>query len=245
VDGWVITRGAELFPLLVPLCQHLRSPSVPTSDFLQLGCTTTPALGMQPSLSVGTCTTVFEPDGVNKTRVPFVSIITYPGSDNLLRQIMTKTVKMLSPTSITHLDGRDATALTLSSWRTALALLPALQMVYVTCNITAVRFFKALQHLEEKVAGTPSALRCIHITTCSQSSDEESLPAVMVFDALLQMLRLRRARGTPLELLEIEGQDMYLNIDQERWSSLSGLVGNLIMNKTEYLSLRCSTPTVN
>jgi hypothetical protein len=48
-----------------------------------------------------------------------------------------------------------------------------------------------------------------------------------VFDALLQMLRLRRERAAPLELLEIEGQYMYLHIDQERWSSLSGLVGNL------------------
>ncbi|KAJ7128582.1 hypothetical protein C8R44DRAFT_873291 [Mycena epipterygia] len=63
-----------------------------------------------------------------------LTINSHPSNEGTLHQIMSKVIKALSFESITHLDLRLVTHLTPISCRTALNLLPALDMIYLTSN---------------------------------------------------------------------------------------------------------------
>jgi hypothetical protein len=70
------------------------------------------------------------PDAVSQITAgrPVFIIKTEPATKPALRQIMTKVLKALPTQTITHLDASDA-HLAAAAWKTALALLPAIEVV--------------------------------------------------------------------------------------------------------------------
>jgi hypothetical protein len=157
-------------------------------------------------------------------------------SDTSLPHIITEILGMLADLhpGITHLDCRSTGTApqltTLKAWKTALTLLPALEIVYIPPNVTAIRVLQALSQLIETpaVGDTSPCLREIRITGLSDKEGFNAMP--LVLNGLRQLLLFLHAQGTPLERLEVSEKSTGLEVDEEGWKSLSQLVGTLVRN---------------
>ncbi|KAJ6527782.1 hypothetical protein B0H19DRAFT_1275132 [Mycena capillaripes] len=101
---------------------------------------------------------------------------------------------------------RDFSAmyLTIASWNCSLALL--LEMVYIVANGTEIRFLTALR------------------------VNEGVVPAILVFNALRELLCVRHVRATPLEMLKIGERNTRLEIEDENWDTFGRLFRTFIQN---------------
>ncbi|KAJ6626207.1 hypothetical protein B0H10DRAFT_547873 [Mycena sp. CBHHK59/15] len=230
VYGLGIRTGRDVMDILIPLRKHVRAPSAPTLRCIQLDCTE----GSRTNFMVSAFTQTSAPS-VLDTNAAFM-INTHPTNEHTLRQIMTKTLKALPCHTITHLDTRLATHLTATSWRGALALLPALEMAYMFVNNGAVKFLQALcEDLESPKGTVGPRLRHLHMYAYVWKRNTDAPDVVPpVLDALRQLLILLHARGTPLEVLEVDEQQGCLGMDESEWEALFGLVGKFIRNDRVY-----------
>jgi hypothetical protein len=145
---------------------------------------------------------------------------------------MTTILEILSDVHITHLDCREAPQVTpLPAWKDAIALLPALEVIYMFADPTAVRFLTVLAQFSGKKVpknGCPMNLRHIHVS--ATASDRGSATVRLVFEALQALLSALHGHGTPLAILEIRDLDARLDVDEENWNLHSHLAGTLICN---------------
>ncbi|KAJ7719334.1 hypothetical protein B0H14DRAFT_3521343 [Mycena olivaceomarginata] len=145
---------------------------------------------------------------------------------------MTTILEILSDVHITHLDCRDTPHVTpLPAWKDAIALLPALEVIYMFADPTVVRFLTVLAQFSGKKVpknGCPTNLRYIRVS--ATASDGGSATVCLVFEALQVLLSALHGRGTPLAILEIRDLDARLDVDEENWNLLSHLAGTLIRN---------------
>ncbi|KAJ7840066.1 hypothetical protein B0H14DRAFT_3869551 [Mycena olivaceomarginata] len=225
VDGWDFNHIDNINQLLGPISQHLRAASAPPIRCVRLGSTSTPEKPHLFRLAFS------EHDGSSEEDSLF-TITTYPPSGRRLRDFMTMILGILSDVHITHLDCRDAPQATpLPAWKDALALLPALEVIYMFADSTAVRFLTVLAQLAGKKVpkdGYPTHLRHIHVS--ATACDGGSATVRLVFEALQALLSALHGRGTPLAILEIRDLDARLDVDEESWNLLSQLAGTLIRN---------------
>ncbi|KAJ7210085.1 hypothetical protein GGX14DRAFT_565874 [Mycena pura] len=232
VYGYGIRSGPDIADLLVPIRKHVRSPAATTLRCLQFNSSDsrgTPANFMVCAFTAVTAPNMLEYDKANFT------VNSHPTTENTLRQIMSKVLKALPSATITHLDCRCATQLTVTSWKAAIALLPALEMIYIFVNSAATKLFTALVELSE-CGGVYPPLRHIHLHAFvwKHRSDEDNDVVTPVLDALRLFLRTRHARGTPLEVLEIEEEVPSLAMREEEWEALFELVGRFIRDGSVY-----------
>ncbi|KAJ7110580.1 hypothetical protein C8R44DRAFT_800252 [Mycena epipterygia] len=231
VYGFGIRSGSDIADLLVPVRKHVRAPSAPTLRCLQLDATE----GMRSNFMVSAFTATTAPSALQYDQATIL-INTHPPTESALRQIMTKILKALPCATITHLDCRGATHLTVASWKTALALLPALEMVYTFVNAAATRLFTTLVELTEEPRGAVfPPLRRLHLYAYVWKQREDAPDVVApVVDALRQLISVRHAHGTPLEVLEIDEQLSSLDMQEAEWEAMFELVGTLIRDGEVY-----------
>ncbi|KAJ7653905.1 hypothetical protein DFH06DRAFT_1203180 [Mycena polygramma] len=229
IYGLGIRSGSNITDLLVPLRKHVRAPSAPT-----LRCLRIDAPGSYFMLTAFTA--ALAPNLEHEAEAFLVN--THPPTDNLLRQIMSKVLKALPCTNITYLDCRSATAITITTWKAALALLPALETVYTSASEGAVRLFTALAELSDASprGGVWPPLRRVHMYAHIWRRIEDGNVDIVtpVLDALRLLLHARQARGTPLEVLEIEEQANSLGMAEAEWEALFELVGRFVRNGEDY-----------
>jgi hypothetical protein len=149
---------------------------------------------------------------------------------------MTKVLKALPYSTITHLDCRNAVHLTVPTWKAAVALLPALEMVYTWLNAAAAQFLTALAELTENPRNAVfPPLQHVHLWAYAwrqnQNEPDEVSP---VLAALRRLLAARHACGTPLPVLEIDEQINSLNMEEAEWEALFEKVGKFIRNGNVY-----------
>ncbi|KAJ7312616.1 hypothetical protein DFH08DRAFT_973393 [Mycena albidolilacea] len=205
------STGADIAPFLVPVRAHVRASGAPTLRCVQLNAG-------ESNFMVSTFTVTTAPNVLEYDSGHFI-VNTHPANEHALRGIMTKVLKALPCATITHLDCRSATHLAVSSWKTAIALLPALEMMYTFVNVGATRLFTALVELTEnpRKAVYP-LLRHIHLYALIWGDDDtDTAPSVL--DALRLLLTTRQARGTPLPILEITDQGASLNLPEAEWEA--------------------------
>jgi hypothetical protein len=221
VYGLGIETGADIAPFLVPVRAHVRAPGAPTLRCVQLNAGESNF--MVSSFTVTTAPNVLEYDSGH-----FI-VNTHPANEHALRGIMTKVLKALPCATITHLDCRSATHLTVPSWKTAIALLPALEMMYTFVNVGATRLFTALVELTENPRKAVYPLLYAFIW-----GDDDTDTVTPVLDALRLLLTTRQARGTPLPILEITDQGASLNLPEAEWEALFEQVEKFIRDGNVY-----------
>ncbi|KAJ7822974.1 hypothetical protein B0H14DRAFT_3470342 [Mycena olivaceomarginata] len=190
VYGLGIETGADIAPFLVPVRAHVRAPGAPTLRCVQLNAGESNF--MVSSFTVTTAPNVLEYDSGH-----FIVL------------------KALPCATITHLDCRSATHLTVPSWKTAIALLPALEMMYTFVNAV----YPLLRH--------------IHLYAFIWGDDDTDT-VTPVLDALRLLLTTRQARGTPLPILEITDQGASLNLPEAEWEALFEQVEKFIRDGNVY-----------
>ncbi|KAJ7469718.1 hypothetical protein FB451DRAFT_1136359, partial [Mycena latifolia] len=131
-----VNTGADVRELLIPLRKQIRAAAAPTIGLLAIQCHGT------ESLVISAHHEASQPELLN--RDPPLLLTSSPHTENALRQIMSKIIKAIPFEYITHLDARLAPHPTPASWRTALKLLPALEMVYLMSHNGAASFLRAL-----------------------------------------------------------------------------------------------------
>ncbi|KAJ7469594.1 hypothetical protein FB451DRAFT_1255080 [Mycena latifolia] len=223
-----VNAGADIRELLVPLRKQIRAAGAPTIRLLAFNCHDV------ESLIIGAYHETSAPDPLNRD-APFL-LYSHPHTENTLRQIMAKIVKALPFESITHLDARLAARPTPTSWRTALKLLPALEMVYLFTQKGAVSFLRALLEIElnERRRDTYPRLRCLHITAAVWDTKEHETIDLML-DLLAELLTHCRTHGRALSVLEIDERDHCLGRHHEKVEALPALVGErMVRNGRDY-----------
>ncbi|KAJ7474289.1 hypothetical protein FB451DRAFT_1558453 [Mycena latifolia] len=231
-----ISSGADVRQLLIPLRKHVRAAGAPAPALLQIECHGgANGAGILYFLITIRSTTSppgpLEPGGL-------LSLNSHPTNENGLRQIMVKVLRALPCEFITHLDARSATRLTITSWKAALRLLPALEMVYlqITVGIAVSTILRALLEIE-RYAPTERQqyprVRHIHLLAVMWEREAELIADML--GQLEEFLQLCLAQGTPVRVLEIDEQDRCLQMEEERWERLFGLVGEkMIRNGVVY-----------
>ncbi|KAJ7607632.1 hypothetical protein DFH06DRAFT_1486478 [Mycena polygramma] len=231
IYGLGIESGSDITDLLVPLRKHVRAPSAPT-----LRCLRIDAPGSHLMLSAFTAAAA--PNVEVQREAESFLVNTHPPTENLLCEIMGMVLKALPCSNITYLDCRSATAITITSWKAALALLPALETVSTSASEGAVRLFTALAQLSNAslIGGMWPPLRRVHMYAHIWRRIEDGNVDIVtpVLDALRLLLHARQARGTPLEVLEIEEQANSLGMAEAEWEALFELVGRFVRNGEEY-----------
>ena len=136
-----------------------------------------------------------------------------PANENSRRQILTKVLKALPTTSLTHLDMSDVDAFPLTTWKVPLSLLPSLHFVSIRADATsAVTFFRTLlDHFDDYLLGRgfPSlrhiCLDCTHIRGFWKG--EERAEAIArgkeALALAFQLLTRVKEAGRPLNVFEL------------------------------------------
>ncbi|KAJ6564731.1 hypothetical protein B0H19DRAFT_1141815 [Mycena capillaripes] len=232
VYGLGIRSGADIADFLIPLRKHVRAPTAPSLRCLQVDASGTQ--GTRTHFMLSTFTPAAAPDRLEYDKSTFL-LNTHPTTEHFLREIMTKVLNVLPCATITHLDCRSATHITVRSWKTAIAHLPSLEMIYTWANSAATNVFTALAELSEGLQGAYPPLRHIHLyaSVWKTRDDDEDIVAPMLH-ALRQLLRARHERGTPLEVLEIEEQMSSLNMEETEWEALFELVERFLRDAEVY-----------
>ncbi|KAJ7090804.1 hypothetical protein B0H15DRAFT_836947 [Mycena belliarum] len=223
-----LTTGREARRILVLLRRHLRSPSATTPRVIQIDCPQVDSnTAYIPNLMINTYV-LPQPPNLFGDAASF-RINSHPVNEHALRQIMTKVMNTIHCDSITHLDARAATHLTMSSWRTALALLPSLETVYLFLNNAATNLVCALLEMEDAPKYPRRRLRHIQLLVFDWHREDE--PDRVARDALERLLRAWHRAGAPLETLEIDERFGPRDSDEDQWALFSGLVGTLVRNR--------------
>ncbi|KAJ7301315.1 hypothetical protein DFH08DRAFT_103868 [Mycena albidolilacea] len=228
-----INNGADIAPLLVPARNHVRAQGAPVLRCLRLDAT--PLRGMHTSFMVSAFIATTAPNALEYDAANFL-VNSHPTTEPALRGIMTKVLKALPCSTITHLDCRNAVHLTVPTWKAAVALLPALEMVYTWLNPAAAQFLTALAELTEnpRNAVVPP-LQHVHLWAYAWRQNQNEPDEVgPVLAALRRLLAARHACGTPLPVLEIDEQINSLNMEEAEWEALFEKVGKFIRNGNVY-----------
>ncbi|KAJ7214282.1 hypothetical protein C8J57DRAFT_1732704 [Mycena rebaudengoi] len=120
-----VANGATIRDILVPVRKHVRARGAPFPLTLVLEA---PPAGK--SLWIAIYAEAFSNVGFEHKAL--VLITSHPASAPAQRQIITKVLKAF-PQTITHLDAREAN-LTIRTWKSVCALLPALKQATVSTN---------------------------------------------------------------------------------------------------------------
>ncbi|KAJ7167066.1 hypothetical protein C8R46DRAFT_269979 [Mycena filopes] len=218
--------GGALTDLLGPLRRHLRAPDAPTVARLRLECVHPPL----SVLAVRTYAAASVPT-VSEDQFIFVFHVTV-NNDNVLRQVATQVLKLLPRTTITYLDARAA-FMSLTSWRAALPLLPALELLHTGVNRGAGELFQALAQLCGTSTGGYPHLRRIRLSLTPwemERFDEGGLE--FWFGALRDLLRTAHAHELPLECVDIE--DPGGDLRDLFWNGLFDFVGTIMLNNEAF-----------
>ncbi|KAJ7754635.1 hypothetical protein DFH07DRAFT_920901, partial [Mycena maculata] len=97
IYGLGIRSGSDIADLLVPIRKHARAPSAPTLRCLQLEA----AESARTNFMISSYTAVTVPNVLEYECGTFL-VNTHPTNEHFLRQIMTKVIKALPCTTITH-----------------------------------------------------------------------------------------------------------------------------------------------
>ncbi|KAJ6592585.1 hypothetical protein B0H19DRAFT_1088082 [Mycena capillaripes] len=120
-----VANGATIRDILVPVRKHVRARGAPIPLTLVLEA---PPAGK--SLWIAIYAEAFSNVGFEHKAL--VLITSHPASAHAQRQIITKVLKAF-PQTITHLDASEA-SLTIRTWKSVCALLPALKQATVSTN---------------------------------------------------------------------------------------------------------------
>ncbi|KAJ7615936.1 hypothetical protein FB45DRAFT_801558 [Roridomyces roridus] len=225
-----VQTGSDITHLLVLIRKHIRAPGASTIRWLQLEAHGSPST--PPShLRMAAFSSESVPDALAFDDAS-LAINAHPTTGLALRQIMSKILKALPVSTITHLDCRSASHLSVTSWKYALALLPALESIYLFVNNGALQLFGALTELTETPktpsAGFPSSLKHIHLLAYVyklRDDAEDFVPSVL--EALRRLLDARVAAGTPFPLLDIDEGGDGLKMSAVEWEALFEKVGKM------------------
>ncbi|KAJ6460868.1 hypothetical protein DFH09DRAFT_1229502 [Mycena vulgaris] len=229
-----VRSGVDVRQLLIPIRKHVRAAGAPIPKLLQLECPSgSHGVGIGYFLTTIRRTTsrpnILEPGGL-------LSLNSHPINENGLRQIMAKVLKALPCEGITHLDTGGATHLTETSWKAALQRLPALEMVYLLCNVGASTVLRALLQIERSepaVRQLYPRVRSIHLFAAVWKREGHVIQEMLLL--LKAFLVLCHDQGTPVQVLEIEELDECLQMEEDQWEELFALVGRkMIRNGAAY-----------
>ncbi|KAJ7616543.1 hypothetical protein FB45DRAFT_230222 [Roridomyces roridus] len=244
VYGLGIDTGRDIGELLVLVRKHIRQPASPAIRCLQLDskATGTPP-GTHLRISALTATTL--PDPLSDEQSASFTVNTHPQTSNALRQILNKVFKTLPYTAITHFDTSGATNFSVTSWKAAFALLPALEMIYSFAGkgpgvVTMFDALRALTQTPQTSTSAPSDgflphLRHIHMRAYvwrERGSEED--PVAGLWDALERLVDARIAAGSKLAVLEIDERGEGLNLSDAQLQVLFDRVGQLIRDGHDY-----------
>ncbi|KAJ7612614.1 hypothetical protein FB45DRAFT_939396 [Roridomyces roridus] len=244
--GYGIQTGGDVTDLLIPVRKHVRGPSAPAIRCLQLDASGEGNLPNSPPQHLRICasTAPGEPNSL-KTKSAYISVNSHPNTGHALRQILSKVLKALPSHTVTHLECRSARHFSVASWKTALALLPSLEVIYAFADYGAERLFHTLTELTEAPkpgVGFPVNLRHVHLRVYvwEARDDEEDMRVIAanVLTALKRLLAVRVAAESPLGLLEIEEGGSGVVVSEEEWRELSEQVGSLTRNGYPYVTRR-------
>ncbi|KAJ7124318.1 hypothetical protein C8R44DRAFT_852233 [Mycena epipterygia] len=209
-----ITSGVDIRDILVLLRKHLCARSAPIPTMLAIRVPRSD----QENISHFSTAAYLEPTfPAGLSRDKLFGINSHPDNARALRQIMTKVLKTLPTQAITHLDAGSA-HLTVRSWKTALALLPALEAVYMHIDDAGTRFCEAVLDMEHHVP-----LRTIQLALFAHHDPDED-PVDTFLEVLKRLLRAYRARGTSLIHLLLKDWFSNFDMNETKWLELGDLV---------------------
>ncbi|KAF7358010.1 F-box domain-containing protein [Mycena venus] len=211
-----ITGGVDVRDILIPLRKHLRAPGAPiaTTLVLRVPLDDGTVINFRTTTYLNEAAyTGFDLDGL-------FGINSHPAGAPALRQIMAKVLKALPTQSITYLDIGSA-RLTYASWKTALALLPALEKVRLHVGDGGTHFCQAALDMGYSLC----ALRVL--CTVRAGIQQEMEWVAPFFNALTRLLRGYQLSETPLKHLDVMDNFRALDLGAGKWAELRGLVGKL------------------
>ncbi|KAJ7089376.1 hypothetical protein C8R44DRAFT_892334 [Mycena epipterygia] len=198
-----ITSGVDIHDILVPLRKiSVLAAPIPTTLSIRV------PRSNQENISHFSTATYLEPTfPAGLAREKLFGINSHPDYARVLLQIMTKVLKTLPSQEITHLNAGSA-HLTVSSWRITLALLPALEKVYMHIDDAGTYFCEAVLDMEHHDPVDP------------------------FLNVLKRLLRAYRARGTPLIHLRLKDWFSNVNLNEAKWLELGDLVVDVAAGDT-------------
>ncbi|KAK7018375.1 F-box domain-containing protein [Favolaschia claudopus] len=199
-----LRSGAHIRGLLVPIRKHLRSPGAQTPLLLKLGRS-----------GVTHCTTGFVastvlPDMLFFDNIPLF-LNCHPTSEGTLRQMLTKILNAVPSDAITHLDGRWANVFQPVTWRTVIAHLPSLEIIYLALNHGAVNCLTALCDIEtiDPEHRIYPRIRRLHIRVLRLDETDNTITELLTI--LEEYLTALKRNGTVLERLEFDDDSYVLS----------------------------------
>ncbi|KAJ7108218.1 hypothetical protein C8R44DRAFT_803806 [Mycena epipterygia] len=229
-----VRAGPDVRDLLVPIRKHLRAPAALKPCLVRIEGSP----GLESSYFT---TSMFHdagpPDGLDNSKAycPF-TLNSHPANEGALRQIMTKVFKAVPVESITHFDARGGMALGEATWKAALRLLPALEMVYLTLSNGAISFLRVLNEVEQRLDPahrTFPLVRRLYIRLFSrarwrnhpvegEAEEHDLVPGLLL--ALQAYLEAAHSNGNTLEALEFDDQDWCLGGHEGQMDALFPLI---------------------
>ncbi|KAJ7202630.1 hypothetical protein GGX14DRAFT_653894 [Mycena pura] len=133
-----------------------------------------------------------------------LTLTCHPRNQRTVRQIMKKAIKTSPSLSITHLDIECATNISEASWKGALKLLRAVQLVRLQAHGGGLNFVRALSAMETADPLYTTFPRILHLHTRVSGSQrwKDMIPDFL--HALEDYLRTRLAKRNMLETLELK-----------------------------------------
>lgn len=188
-----ISTGVDARQLLVPLHRHYCSKSAMAQRLIRFN-------SQGPYFMITSFRETTPPDTAFETGAYF-SFNSHPPNEASRRKIMTKVLKALPLSSVTHLDARSASHLTDVSWKAAISLLPAIEAVYLRVDVATVNLGNALLQMMEPSTCSFPRLQRLHLDA-SFYPEETNLPQ-SVIDILHRVLQRYKELDALVQILEI------------------------------------------
>ncbi|KAJ7626715.1 hypothetical protein B0H17DRAFT_1110613 [Mycena rosella] len=225
-----VRAGPDVSDLLIPIRKHLRAPAAPTAHLVHIEGTVSPDRSHYTT-SLFCDTSPHDP--------------LHTSTERRATSNYDEDFKAIPVDSITHLDARSMT-MTAHSWKAALKLLPALQVVYLTnLDDAAASLFGALAQVEQldREHRTFPFIRRIHIRIISRARfavlrgepEEEENFATLLIAPLQTYLQAAFDNGYALEGLNFEDRDWCLSKHEHELDQLFPLIGgSMVWNEVVY-----------
>ncbi|KAJ7112027.1 hypothetical protein C8R43DRAFT_153323 [Mycena crocata] len=230
-----ISMVTELAPLFGQLRLHLRAPGAPMLRLFAVVEPGTYATGELTQFSVSAYSATSPPLLNEHRHHADMHLFCLPVSQECSHEIAARFLDVLPAAHITHLDARHAAALSQDSWAALVALLPAVDSLYLRLDGEMHALVGALRvlHLERSGSGSGlgsggrARIKYIHVEAYRPSWLREEELEVMLpgRDALFELLRLWAQGGIRLERLDVCEWNGCMRMVEEEWEALGDIAG--------------------
>ncbi|KAK7053557.1 F-box domain-containing protein [Favolaschia claudopus] len=208
-----LQSGPDIRNILVPIRKHIRSPGAKRPLLLKVDrsdtehctvyfhCTTTPPI-------------FFSSD---EKAYPLM-LNCHPDTEASLRRMLTKVIKAVPATFITHLDGRAGSIMGEVTWRTVIMLLPSLEKIYLFLDKAAINCVRALRQIEAMDAahrGASPRILQLHIRVIPKEEGDAIPRLFTALEDYLQVAREHNSGKASLKTLEFDDPRFALSVAGE------------------------------